>query len=124
MRLFRLVTEILAFLLVSSALLNAGLDRYGVEERRKLTFENPVRVGDTLLPSGHYEVLHLMSGDSHFMLFKQLGVEKPAEAEVKCNLITLHHKAVATRTIFTLNAANQRVLQILVFKGDRAQHEF
>ncbi|HUJ96364.1 MAG TPA: hypothetical protein VLW84_13920 [Terriglobales bacterium] len=118
------MTAVLAFLLAGSTFLSAGLNRYGVAERRNVTFEKPVRVGDTLLPPGRYQVSHLMSGDSHMMLFQQSGVEMPAQAEVKCSLIHLHKKAVATRAIFTLNESRERVLQILVFKGDRAQHEF
>ncbi len=124
MRLTSLVFLIAAFVSANSPLLTAGLNQYGVADRREITFENPVRVGDVLLPSGNYEVLHIMDAETHVMLFSQLNVNSPAQARVPCHLVPLHEKATLTRQVYTLNPANERVLQILVFKGDRAQHEF
>jgi hypothetical protein len=47
-----------------------------------------------------------------------------AEARVKCNLVELKQKADRDQVGYTLNSANERVLQTLIFSGDTAQHVF
>jgi hypothetical protein len=42
----------------------------------------------------------------------------------KCTLIPLGAKADQDQKIYVLNAANERVLHEMVFKGDRARHVF
>ena len=46
------------------------------------------------------------------------------EVRVKCTLVPLGVKAEKDQKIFFLNAANERVLQEMVFKGDSAKHVF
>jgi hypothetical protein len=65
-----------------------------------------------------------MDGDNHIMVFKQLRTKNPAEAKVKCTLVPLASKADQTQKSYVINAANERVLQTLVFRGDKAQHVF
>jgi hypothetical protein len=107
-----------------SVLLNAGQNKFGVADTREIKFINQVWVGDVLLPSGDYQVLHNMEGVNHVMVFKQLRTKKPAEARVNCQLVPLEKKADRTQQAFVLNAANERVLQSLIFRGDSAQHVF
>jgi hypothetical protein len=89
-----------------------------------VSFAEKVRVADTLLPQGNYEIRHVMEGSDHIMVFRQLGTKKPVEVRAKCTLVPLSSKADKDQTIYILNAANERVLQELVFKGDRAKHVF
>ena len=42
----------------------------------------------------------------------------------KCTLVPLPEKALETEKHFELNAANERVLHELIFKGDRSKHVF
>jgi hypothetical protein len=107
-----------------SVLLNAGQNKFGVADTREVNFSNPIRVGGVLLPSGDYQVLHTMEGTNHVMVFKQLHNKKPVEARVNCQLVPLEAKADKTQQIYVLNAANERVLQALIFRGDSAQHVF
>jgi hypothetical protein len=58
------------------------------------------------------------------MVFRQLGTKKPAEVRAKCTLVPLSAKASESQTLCVLDAANQRVLQELVFKGEDARHVF
>jgi hypothetical protein len=58
------------------------------------------------------------------MVFRQMGTKKPVEVRAKCTLIPLGAKADQDQRIYVLNAANERVLQELVFKGDHAKHVF
>jgi len=102
----------------------AGQDQLGVADIYKVSFAEKVRVADVLLPSGSYEIRHVMEGPDHFMVFRQVGVKKPAEVRAKCTLVPLPEKASVDEKIYQVNAANERVLHELIFKGDRAKHVF
>lgn len=99
-------------------------NKFGVADVRQVTLSAPTRVGDVLLPEGRYQVRHVMEGEDHIMLFKQLDTPKPAEARVKCNLVSLKTKAKRDEMTYSLNTSNERVLQSLTFGGDSAQHVF
>ena len=111
-------------ILCLTSVLQAGTNKYGVADVRKFTLTAPTRVGDVLLPQGDYEVRHMMEAENHMMVFQQLGVSKPAQARVKCNLVALKEKADQTQVIYESNGANERVLRTLRFKGDLAEHVF
>jgi hypothetical protein len=107
-----------------SVLANAKENKFGVADSQKITFFEKVRIGDLVLPSGDYQVLHSMDGDHHIMVFKQLHSRRPVEGRVQCNLVPLQKKADRTEMKYGLNADKEWVLQALVFKGDSAQHVF
>jgi len=95
----------------------------GIRDVARVTFVAPTRVGNTLLPAGDYLVRHTMEGQEHFMVFQAVRGKTP-EVKVKCTLIQLAQKADRNETVYSLNAANERVLQELVFRGDTAKHVF
>lgn len=90
----------------------------------QVNFSEKVRVADTLLPQGNYEIRHVMEGTDHIMVFRQMGKKKPVEVRAKCTLVPLSAKASDDQKTYVLNAANERVLHELVFKGDLAKHVF
>jgi hypothetical protein len=96
----------------------------GISDVYKVNFAEKVRVADTLLPSGDYEIRHVMEGADHIMVFRQLGVKKPMEVRAKCTLVPLPEKAADSQKIYEMNAANERVLHELIFRGDTAKHVF
>ena len=102
----------------------AGMKEFGVANSYQVSFVEKVWVGNTMLPQGDYQIRHLMEGQDHIMVFRQLNVRKPVEARAKCTLISLPAKAVNTEKVYTMNRANERVLSELIFKGDRAKHVF
>ncbi|HMD16387.1 MAG TPA: hypothetical protein VKH18_06940 [Terriglobales bacterium] len=106
------------------AAVSAAENQMGIRDTYKVTFTEKVQVADTLLPQGNYEIRHVMEGSNHIMVFRQLGTKKPVEVRAKCTLIPLGAKADRDERIYVVNAANQRVLQELVFKGDTAKHVF
>ena len=124
MRALKILTVAMIFVLGMTVLLQAGQNKFGVADARKVLFENPVRVGDVLLPKGEYKVLHTMDGDNHIMVFTQQSAKTPAEAKVKCTLVPLTAKATTTERYYVVNASNERVLRELVFRGDTAKHVF
>ena len=99
-------------------------NQLGIADTYRVNFSEQVRVADTLLPKGNYEVRHVMEGPDHIMVFRQLGTKKPVEVRAKCTLEPLSAKATADQKIYLLNAANERVLRELVFKGDQARNVF
>lgn len=54
----------------------------------------------------------------------QSAKHRVRDVKAKCQLVQLGKKADQTRTVFELNAANERVWQELVFTGDTAKHVF
>ncbi len=111
-------------LLVMGTFAAAKQNEFGVEDTYRVTFSDPVRVADTLLPRGDYQIRHTMQGQDHIMVFRQLGTRKSVELKAKCTLVALPEKAANTQKIFAVNAANERVLRELIFKGDKAKHVF
>jgi len=124
MRFLKFVAVVAMCVLGLCLLASASENKFGVADSRNITFTEPMRVGDTLLPTGDYQVLHTMEGDRHIMVFKQLNSKRPAEARVQCQLAPLQKRAERTETLYVLNAANERVLHGLIFQGDSAQHVF
>jgi hypothetical protein len=57
------------------------------------------------------------------MVSQKIGGKSP-EVKVKCSLVALEKKAEKDQTIYLLNAANKRVLQELIFRGDKPKHLF
>src|ERR1700756_2476896 len=74
----------------------AETNKFGVADVQRITFSGAVLIGETLLPAGEYEVRHTMQGENHIMVFQQLNVVKPAEAQAKCTLVPLPKKADRT----------------------------
>jgi len=117
-----LATAVCVVLLGAVAL--AGEHQFGIADVYKVNFAEKTIVADTQLPSGNYEIRHVMEGSDHIMVFRQVGVKNPVEVRAKCTLVPLAEKAADNQKIYELNASNQRVLHELIFKGDRAKHVF
>ena len=119
------VVAIVALCVLGAAvLLSAAPNQFGIANSREVTFDNPVRIGQVLLPKGDYTILHTMEGETHIMVFKQQHTKHPAEARVQCSLQPLTSKAPRSEKTYLLNASNERVLHELIFKGDTAKHVF
>lgn len=124
MRSMKVWAAVVICVLGLSVLLTAAQNKFGVADTRDVSFSEPIRVGQVLLPVGDYSVLHTMDGENHIMVFKQLRTKKPVETRVKCQLVPLRAKADQDQKIYSVNSAGERVLQALIFRGDRAEHRF
>ena len=116
------VVGIFLCVLTLAAVSVAGTNSMGVRDVSHVTFVAPMRVGTVVLPAGDYVVRHTMEGSTHVMVFQR--AESKDEFKVTCTLVPLSQKAPENETIYELNAANERVLQSLVFRGDLAKHVF
>jgi len=123
MRVLKVVSVLAISVLALSLLATAGQNKLGVSDVVQVTFNTPVRVGTSLLPAGAYTVRHTMEGQDHVMVFQLTG-SKALEVKAKCSLIQLGKKSDQTRTVYEVNASNERVLRELVFRGDTAKHVF
>jgi hypothetical protein len=117
------VLGIFVCIAVFASMAVAGPNSMGIRDVSRVTFVAPMRVGTALLPAGDYVVRHTMEGQEHIMVF-QASQGKTADVKVKCTLVPLGQKAAQNQTIYSLNAANERVLQELVFRGDTSKHVF
>ena len=79
---------------------SAAENQMGIKDNYQVNFSEKVRVADTLLPQGNYEIRHVMEGSDHIMVFRQLGTKKPVEVRAKCTLVPLSAKADKNQTIY------------------------
>lgn len=121
MRVFKVVSLVVLCLLAVT-LVAAAANNMGIADNRTITFSQTVRLGGNILQAGDYSVHHTMQGDEHIMIFKRAGTKE--EVKVKCTLVKLTGKANQTRTTLEVNAANERVVREIVFRGDTAKHVF
>ncbi len=124
MRFMKIMLVLGVCVMTLSLLASASENQFGVGDARQIKFDSPTWVGGTLLPSGTYQVLHTMQGESHIMVFEQKGGRKPAEVSVKCTLVPLQAKASRDEVTYLLNDKDERVLHALIFRGDKAIHQF
>lgn len=121
-RMFAGILIVVCVFMLSSVLF--AENQMGISDKYRVNFVEKVRVADTVLPKGDYEIRHVMEGSDHIMIFRQLNTKKPVEVRAKCTLVPLTDKARGDQRIYLLNAANERVLSELIFKGDHAKHVF
>ena len=119
MRSLKVIGLIVCFLAVVAM---AGENKLGIRDVNHVTFDTSVRIGSTVLPSGEYVVRHTMEGQEHVMVFER--VVGKSEFKVKCTLVPLAKKADQDQSVYQINAANEKVLQELEFRGDLAKHVF
>ncbi len=119
---FLRVTGIFVFVLALISIAAAKENKMGIHDVSSVTFDAPVRIGSALLPAGHYVVRHTMEGEEHVMVFQR--DHQKDQFRVKCTLVSLPHKAVRDEAAYKVNAANERVLQELIFSGDSSKHVF
>jgi hypothetical protein len=117
-----LVLVVISVLMVA-VLASAG-NKLGIADTQRISFSGNVRIGDVVMPQGDYNVKHVMEGENHIMVFSRVNPGKPASFRVKCTLVPLTEKSKTTEKKYTLNAANEQVMQEIVFRGDSAKHVF
>lgn len=121
MRIRNAIIVVLAMIVALACTAIAKDNSMGIAQKHTISFSAPTIVGGTVLPAGNYSVTHEMNGQTHVMIFKEIGGTK-AEAKTNCNLVPLKDKAEQTQMLYTTNAKNEHVLQQMTFEGDKATH--
>jgi hypothetical protein len=124
MRAMKIGAVLAAMVLCMSLLATAKHNQFGVSDVQRVTFNEPIRVGEVVLPKGEYKVQHTMEGDNHIMVFTRVASREVATARVKCQLVPLQEKAPQTLVLYGHDDKNGHVLQELIFRGDTAKHVF
>lgn len=124
MRFVKLAAVLTVIMLGTSVLSMAERNKFGVSDVQKVTFNDPIKVGDVLLPKGEYKVQHTMEGENHIMVFTQISKGTPATTRVKCQLVPLPEKAQQTQVLYGHDQKDGHLLQELIFRGDTAKHVF
>jgi hypothetical protein len=86
-----------------------------------ITFLDPTKVGTTMLPAGIYKAQHLVDGSNHVLVFKD--EDNKERARLNCTIEQLGSKADKTAYELNENGAGEKVLQSVVFAGDRYMHK-
>jgi hypothetical protein len=124
MRATKVAAVLVVLVLTMSVLATAGRNKFGVSDTQKVTFNDPIRVGDVVLPKGEYKIQHVMEGENHMMVFTQVTNRASATARVKCQLVSLQTKAAQNLVLYGHDQSDVHVLQELIFRGDSAKHVF
>ena len=124
MRSMKVATVLAVILLGLSIFSMAERNKFGVSDVQKVTFNEPIKVGDVLLPKGEYKVQHTMEGENHIMVFTQVTNGTAASTRVKCQLVPLPEKAKQTQVLYGHDQKDGHVIQELIFRGDTAKHVF
>ena len=114
------------FLVTSATLLLLGVSLLGqsgaipVGKKGTVTLRTTVRVGDTLLPSGRYQIHQIFAG-SHLMVFQRRGKEV---ARAKCEMQRLGDKVEFMEVHYRLNAAGEKTITEIRIRGENIKHVF
>jgi len=69
MRLMRVAAAFALIVLGLSVLSTAERNKFGVSDTQNVTFQEPIKIGDVVLPKGEYKVQHTMEGENHITVF-------------------------------------------------------
>lgn len=99
----------------------------------KFHIDSPLRVGDKLLKPGMYQVQHQTENNEHFIIFKEIEMNKfghPMSNEkllgevtrFKCTIEIVEKENKNAKILARRNAANEREFVEVWFKGEKVKH--
>src|SRR5437016_13524703 len=98
-------TSLLAIFLLTVGLSMARQNQFGVADTQKISFGEPVKVGEVVLPKGEDKVQHTMEGENHVMVFSQLHASNPATVRVNSKWVPLKPKGPPSKLLNGLSKA-------------------
>ena len=93
-----------------------------IGKKGEVSFSQPTKVGDVLLPAGSYQFIHRVNGDDHFVQFNQTN-PGGRDFEVKCQIETLSKKA-SHNGITTIEEGGVRRITRIEIAGENVAHVF
>lgn len=94
-----------------------------IGKKGEVSFSQPTKVGEVLLPAGSYRFVHRVTGDDHFVQFTQTSPGSRDFGEVKCQIETLSKKASQTAITTRDEDGVPRITRIEV-AGENVAHVF
>lgn len=89
----------------------------------EISFTQPTKLGEVLLPAGSYRFVHRTAGDDHFVKFTGTKGKGREFGEVKCQIEPLSEKASQTAISTTDEGGTRRITRIEV-RGENVAHVF
>jgi hypothetical protein len=89
----------------------------------QVSFSQPTKVGEVLLPAGSYRFVHRVAGDDHFVQFTQTSPGSRDFGEVKCQ-IEPRSKKVSQTAITTMDEGGVRRITRIEVAGENVTHVF
>ena len=94
-----------------------------VGENNEITFETPVKVGQTVLPPGTYRFEHVVESDHHVIKLTPTLMSKDShEVTVQCKLESVGKSAKYTELHFA--PGKIKTLHYVLVAGESARHRF
>ena len=113
----------------SLAALAQHKDMVSIGKKGVILFDAPVRVGDTLLKPGKYQIQHVMEGQDHVIVFTKMSHQSPSVptkevTRVKCKVEPLGEKAKHSGLRFGTNTAGEKTVEEVHIQGESVKHVF
>lgn len=110
----------------------ASGDTLKVGKKGEVHFTSPVKVGDTVLKPGMYQVQHVEEGSDHVIVFREMSMpagyrmnNTPVGKEVariKCKIEPVAKKVSNTAITFRTNAAGEKEITEIQVAGEAFRH--
>lgn len=107
-------------------------DTLKVGKKGEVHFTSPVKVGDTVLKPGMYQVQHVEEGGDHVFVFREMSMPAGYKmsntpvgkevARVKCRIEPATKKVSNTKIIFRTNAAGEKEISEVQVAGEAFRH--
>ena len=105
-----------------------------VGKKGEVHFNSPVKVGDTVLKAGMYQVQHVEEGGDHVIVFKEMSMPAGYRmgntpvgkevARVKCKVEPVTKKVSNTQITLRTNAAGEKEIAEVQVAGEDFKHKF
>ena len=103
-----------------------------VGKKGEVHFTSPVKVGDTVLKPGMYQVQHVEEGGNHVFVFREMSMPAGYKmsntpvgkevARIKCRIEPATKKVSNTKIIFRTNAAGEKEISEVQVAGEAFRH--
>ncbi len=103
-----------------------------VGKKGEVHLTSPVKVGDTVLKPGMYQVQHVEAGGDHVFVFREMSMPAGYKmsntpvgkevARVKCKIEPARKKVSNTKIIFRTNAAGEKEISEVQVAGEAFRH--
>jgi hypothetical protein len=112
-----------------------GKPDFTIGKKGTIHFNVPVKVGNTLVEPGMYQLQHAVEGGDHFVTFKQVGmpagyrhgntpVTNEAAARIQCRVEPVNKKSGTTKITLRTNAAGEKEVAEVQVAGEAFKHIF
>ena len=103
-----------------------------IGKKGRMHFDAQVKVGDTVLKPGMYQVQHVMEGSDHVIVFNEVGMVAGYKmgntplgkevARIKCRVESVNKSVSNTKVTLRTNAAGEKEIADVQVAGEAFKH--